>query len=57
KVIKQDDGLSPGQQNILAILMRECSTKTAVEMAVAITGARKKLLYQAALELEKAVRT
>lgn len=57
KVIKQDEGLSPGQQNILAILMRECSTKTAVEMAVAITGARKKLLYQAALELEKAVRT
>jgi 16S rRNA (cytidine1402-2'-O)-methyltransferase len=52
KIIKQDDGLSPEQQDILALLMRECSTKTAVELAVAITGARKKLLYQAALDLE-----
>jgi len=57
KVIKQDEGLSPEQQNILAILMCECSTKTAVEMAVQITGARKKLLYQAALALEKVNRT
>lgn len=56
KVIKQDDGLSPQQQNILAVLMRECSTKTAVEMAAQITGARKKLFYQAALDLEKAGR-
>jgi len=50
---KEDGVVSPEQLNILAVLMRECSTKTAVELAVAITGARKKLLYQAALELEK----
>ncbi|MEQ1739970.1 MAG: 16S rRNA (cytidine(1402)-2'-O)-methyltransferase [Methyloglobulus sp.] len=53
KISKKDDELSPEQIKILTILMRECTTKTAVEMAVEITGARKKLLYQAALGLEK----
>ncbi|WP_411726667.1 16S rRNA (cytidine(1402)-2'-O)-methyltransferase [Methyloglobulus sp.] len=53
KVTKKDDALSPEQISILAVLMRECSIKTAVELAVKITGARKKLLYQAALDLEK----
>jgi 16S rRNA (cytidine1402-2'-O)-methyltransferase len=53
KISKKDDELSPEQINILTILLRECTTKTAVEMAVEITGARKKLLYQAALDLEK----
>jgi 16S rRNA (cytidine1402-2'-O)-methyltransferase len=54
KTSKVDNVLSPEQLKILAALMRECSTKTAVELAVEITGARKKLLYQAALGLEKA---
>ncbi|MDA1343213.1 MAG: 16S rRNA (cytidine(1402)-2'-O)-methyltransferase [Methyloglobulus sp.] len=54
KVNKKEEELSPEQVNILCILMRECSTKTAVDLAVQITGARKKLLYQAALDLEKA---
>lgn len=53
KVTKKDDALSPEQLNILAVLMHECSIKTAVELAVKITRARKKLLYQAALDLEK----
>jgi 16S rRNA (cytidine1402-2'-O)-methyltransferase len=53
KISKKDDELSPEQINILTILLRECTTKTAVEMAVEITGARKKLLYQAALDFEK----
>ncbi|MGR8941233.1 MAG: 16S rRNA (cytidine(1402)-2'-O)-methyltransferase [Gammaproteobacteria bacterium] len=44
--------LSSEQQNVLALLLRECSIKTAVALAVEITGARKKLLYQAALALE-----
>ncbi|MGR9087293.1 MAG: 16S rRNA (cytidine(1402)-2'-O)-methyltransferase [Gammaproteobacteria bacterium] len=39
------------QKKILTILLRGLSIKTAVDMAVEITGARKKLLYQAALEL------
>lgn len=55
KVRKEDDALSPEQLNILIVLMRKCSTRTAVELAVEITGARKKLLYQAALGLEKDV--
>jgi 16S rRNA (cytidine1402-2'-O)-methyltransferase len=38
-------------QQTLKILMTECSLKTAVDLATQITGARKKLLYQAALEL------
>lgn len=54
KIVKQEEGLTPEQHNVLVLLMRECSTKTAVELAVAITGARKKLFYQAALALEKA---
>jgi 16S rRNA (cytidine1402-2'-O)-methyltransferase len=54
KVSKEESALSLEQKNILTILLHECSTKTAVELAVQITGARKKLLYQAALDLEKA---
>jgi 16S rRNA (cytidine1402-2'-O)-methyltransferase len=53
KISKKDDELDPEQINILTILLRQCTTKTAVEIAVEITGARKKLLYQAALDLEK----
>lgn len=54
KTNKQEGHISPQQLQILTILMRECSTKTAVELAAELTGARKKLLYQAALSLEKA---
>jgi 16S rRNA (cytidine1402-2'-O)-methyltransferase len=41
------------QERLLQVLLRECSIKTAVAMAVDITGVRKKLLYQAALEMTK----
>ncbi|CAA9890031.1 putative methyltransferase [Candidatus Methylobacter favarea] len=41
------------QGNLLRVLLRECSIKTAVTMAVEITGVKKKLLYQAALALDK----
>ncbi|GFO73121.1 16S rRNA (cytidine1402-2'-O)-methyltransferase [Bathymodiolus japonicus methanotrophic gill symbiont] len=46
--------LSEQQLNTLQVLLAECSIKTAVKIAVEITGARKKLLYQAALELSAA---
>ncbi len=39
-------------QQTLKILMTECSLKTAVDLATQITGVRKKLLYQAALEYQ-----
>ncbi len=41
------------QNHILQILLKECSIKTAVAMAVEITGARKKVLYQAALDMKE----
>jgi 16S rRNA (cytidine1402-2'-O)-methyltransferase len=49
--------LSPEHINVLTLLLGQCQLKTAVDLAVEITGARKKLLYQAALNLEKANRT
>lgn len=48
---KSEQALTNEQERILRILLRECSIKTAVAMAVEITGARKKALYQAALTI------
>ena len=48
---KKPDNLSEAQLKTLKALLAECSIKTAVKLAVEITGARKKLLYQTALEL------
>jgi 16S rRNA (cytidine1402-2'-O)-methyltransferase len=42
------------QERVLGILLQECSIKTAVPLAVEITGGRKKALYQAALRLQAA---
>lgn len=52
-VDKKEQLVTPDQQKLLQVLLRECSIKTAVAMAVEITGVRKKLLYQAALEIDK----
>ncbi|NOR80782.1 MAG: 16S rRNA (cytidine(1402)-2'-O)-methyltransferase [Methyloprofundus sp.] len=48
---KAPDTLSEQQLKTLKVLMSECTIKTAVKLAVEITGVRKKLLYQTALEL------
>lgn len=48
----EGDGLSDEQQRVLSLLLKECSIKTAVALAVEITGQRKKLLYQAALDMQ-----
>lgn len=45
--------VSVEQTRLLQILLKECSVKTAVSLAVEISGGQKKLLYQAALELMK----
>ncbi len=50
---KKEQIITPEQEKILRVLLAECSIKTAVAMAVEITGVRKKLLYQAALDMEK----
>ncbi len=47
-------GLSDEHLRILRVLLSECSIKTAVSLATEITGQRKKLLYQAALEMQEA---
>jgi 16S rRNA (cytidine1402-2'-O)-methyltransferase len=51
KVQAADDCLTDEQRRILTLLLKECSTKTAASLAADITGQRKKLLYQAALEM------
>ncbi|MDP2903153.1 MAG: 16S rRNA (cytidine(1402)-2'-O)-methyltransferase [Methylovulum sp.] len=48
-VDKAGQMITPEQEKILGILLKECSIKTAVAIAAKITGARKKLLYQVAL--------
>ena len=48
---KDDKHLSAEHEKILRLLLRECSIKTAVDLAVELTGARKKLLYSAALAM------
>jgi len=53
-VVEKNVGtITDGQKRILLILLKQCSIKSAVAMAVEITGARKKVLYQAALDLSK----
>ncbi|MGR9106348.1 MAG: 16S rRNA (cytidine(1402)-2'-O)-methyltransferase [Gammaproteobacteria bacterium] len=45
--------LTPDQHRLLAILMDECSLKTAVDIVSKITGLRHRLVYRAALDVEK----
>jgi len=52
-VAKNEQCISPEHEKLLAVLLRECSIKTAAAMAADITGVRKKLLYQAALAMGK----
>ncbi|WP_027147083.1 16S rRNA (cytidine(1402)-2'-O)-methyltransferase [Methylobacter marinus] len=49
---KNEQVITQEQRKVLSVLLRECSIKTAVAMAVEITGVRKKLLYQAALDMQ-----
>ncbi|MCL7420458.1 MAG: 16S rRNA (cytidine(1402)-2'-O)-methyltransferase [Methylobacter sp.] len=49
---KNEQVITQEQHKVLSVLLRECSIKTAVAMAVEITGVRKKLLYQAALDMQ-----
>jgi 16S rRNA (cytidine1402-2'-O)-methyltransferase len=50
---KNEQIVTPEQKKLLQLLLRECSIKSAVAIAVEITGVRKKLLYQAALIIGK----
>lgn len=46
------DSLTDEQQRVLGILLEECSVKTAAALCARLTGARKELAYQAALQLK-----
>lgn len=51
-VSEEAQAISNEEMRILSLLLKQCSIKTAVALAVEITGQRKKLLYQAALDLQ-----
>ncbi len=51
-VNNQDMEVNVEQMRVLQILLQACSIKTAVNLAVEITGGRKKALYQAALDMQ-----
>ncbi|MGR8931210.1 MAG: 16S rRNA (cytidine(1402)-2'-O)-methyltransferase [Gammaproteobacteria bacterium] len=53
KIEDDRQSLSDEHLKILRLLLAECSIKTAVALAVEITGQRKKLLYQAALDMQE----
>ncbi len=48
---KKDEGLTEEDKRVLAVLLKECTVKTAAALAAEITGQRKKRLYQAALDI------
>ena len=54
KIETDEQSLSEEHLKILRLLLAECSIKTAVALATEITGQRKKLLYQAALDMQSA---
>ncbi|MGZ8226983.1 MAG: 16S rRNA (cytidine(1402)-2'-O)-methyltransferase [Methylococcaceae bacterium] len=51
---KNEQTITVEQERILRTLLDECSIKTAVALVVEITGARKKIVYQAALAIQGA---
>jgi 16S rRNA (cytidine1402-2'-O)-methyltransferase len=52
-IAEETKGISDEEMRILSLLLKQCSIKTAVALAVEITGQRKKLLYQAALDMQE----
>jgi 16S rRNA (cytidine1402-2'-O)-methyltransferase len=52
-VEKNADTVSPQEEKLLAMLLKECSVKTAVALVAEITGGRKKTLYQTAVYMQE----
>ena len=50
---KRDSVITAEQEKLLQVLLKDVSIKTAVAMAVELTGVRKKILYQSALMMGK----
>jgi len=55
KVAQQDERLDAQTLETLQLLLAECSLKTAVQLTVKLSGARKKLVYQTALDFQKQI--
>ena len=53
--VPAENELPAEQQRVLQLLLEECSVKTAVGLAVKITGARRDVLYRSALRLVREV--
>ncbi|MGH8549112.1 MAG: 16S rRNA (cytidine(1402)-2'-O)-methyltransferase [Methylococcales bacterium] len=49
----REEVVSPEQLRMIEVLLDECSVKKTAELVAKITGVRRKLLYSAALEIEK----
>mgnify|MGYP006273493289 CR=1 FL=1 len=52
KISPSEEELSPEQQRVLALLLEECSVKTAASLVAKITGARREQAYRRALEMK-----
>lgn len=52
---KNPDVITPQEEKLLAMLLKECSVKTAAALVAEITGGRKKTLYQAAVNMQERV--
>ena len=48
----QENTLTHEQRRVLQLLLEECTVRSAVSLCAHITGARKELVYQAALDLK-----
>lgn len=51
---KNPEVITPQEEKLLAMLLKECSVKTAAALVAEITGGRKKTLYQAAVHMQQA---
>lgn len=49
--VVRGEELAPDEERVLRILLEECSVKTAVSLAVKMTGARRETVYRTALRL------
>ncbi len=52
-IVKKQNSITEEQLKVLQVLLKQCTVKTAVAMAVELTGAKKRLLYQTALEINE----
>ena len=55
EAVDKNQDLSIEHEKLLRTLLKECSIKSAVAIAVELTGLKKRTLYQAALKLAESL--